>query len=139
MARASGSSRRERSERLDLASGRRDDVLEVDAPRGASWNPRGDLVIAASAEGGLTVRSTDGAIRALTTLDSAAGELAHLFPTFLPDGDHVLFFVRASQAARQGIWLTSLLDGASRQRLVGGAASGIVAGRPVDLSPTTAR
>ena len=112
---------------LDLASGRRDDVLEVDAPRGASWNPRGDLVIAASAEGGLTVRSTDGAIRALTTLDSAAGELAHLFPTFLPDGDHVLFFVRASQAARQGIWLTSLLDGASRQRLVGGAASGIVA------------
>ena len=112
---------------LELKGGQRHDVLEVEAPRGGSWNARGDLVVAASAEDGLTLRSPDGAARALTTVEAGSGEIAHLFPTFLPDGHHVLFFVRASQAARQGIWLTSLDDGASRQRLVGGAASGIVA------------
>ena len=113
---------------LELASGQRHDVLEVASPRGASWNARGDLVVAASAEGGLTLRSPDGATRALTSVDAGAGEIAHLFPTFLPDGNHVLFFVRASQPARQGIWLTPISGNASRQRLVGGAASGIVAG-----------
>jgi Tol biopolymer transport system component len=111
---------------LELTGGQRHDALEVEAPRGASWNVRGDLVVAASAEGGLILRSPDGAERALTTVDTGAGEIAHLFPTFLPDGNHVLFFVRASQAARQGIWMASLGDGAPRQRLVGGAASGIV-------------
>ena len=113
---------------LDLTSGPRHDLLEVEAPRGASWNAGGDLVVAATAEGGLTLRSPDGATRALTSVDAGAGEIAHLFPTFLPDGNHVLFFVRASQPARQGIWLTLISGNAPRQRLVGGAASGIVAG-----------
>jgi Tol biopolymer transport system component len=113
---------------LELTSGQPHDALEVASPRGASWNARGDLVVAATAEGGLTLRSPDGATRALTSVDAGAGEIAHLFPTFLPDGNHVLFFVRASQPARQGIWLTPIGGNASRQRLVGGAASGIVAG-----------
>ncbi len=112
---------------LELATSERRDVTEVEAPRGATWNAHGDLVVAASAEGGLILRSPDGATRALTAVEAGAGEIAHLFPTFLPDGNHVLFFVRASQPARQGIWLTSLADSASRQRLVGSAASGIVA------------
>jgi len=110
---------------LDLDSGQRSDVLPVAAPRGASWNTRGDLVVAA--EGGLTLRTTNGATRALTTVDAGAGEVAHLFPAFLADGDHVLFFVRSSQPARQGIWLTSLAAPEARRRVVGGAANGIVA------------
>ena len=113
---------------LELASGQRRDVLEAPAARGASWNARGDLVVAASAEGGLTLRSPDGATRALTSVDAGAGELAHLFPAFLPDGNHVLFFVRASQPARQGLWLTAIGGDAPRQRIVGSAASGIVSG-----------
>jgi len=112
---------------VTLESGARVDLLPVAAARGASVNARGDLVVAAAGEDGLTLKSADGQSRALTTLNAAAGETAHLFPAFLPDGDHVLFFVRATEAARQGIWLTSLAAGGTATRLVGGAASGIVA------------
>ena len=111
---------------LELTSGQRHDVLDVAAPRGAGWNRRGDLVVAANADGGLTLRTADGATRTLTSVDAGAGELAHLFPTFLADGDYVLFFIRASQPARQGVWLVPIDGSKAPRRLVGGAASAIV-------------
>jgi Tol biopolymer transport system component len=105
------------------------DVTSAEAPRGATWNARGDLVFAASADGGLMLRTEDGATRALTSLDIAAGEVAHLFPVCLPDGEHLIFFVRAKPEAqaRQGVWLTNTADPTRRSRLVGTASHAVVA------------
>lgn len=106
------------------------EVISAETPRGAAWNARGDLVFAASAEGGLTLRTVDGTTRALTAPDTAAGELAHLFPMFLPDGEHLVFFVHAKPdaQARQGVWLTSTTAPSRRDRLVGTASHAVVAG-----------
>jgi dipeptidyl aminopeptidase/acylaminoacyl peptidase len=46
---------------------------------------------------------------------------------FLPGGSHLVVFVRAESAVRQGLYLVALADG-TRTRLVGAAASGIPAG-----------
>jgi Tol biopolymer transport system component len=106
-------------------------VQEVDPLSGAAWSPRGDLVFADD-EGGLSLASRAGQggqsppARRLTSVDRAAGEIAHLFPAFVEDGESLVMFVRASAPARQGIYLVSLADG-TRTRLVGSAASGIPA------------
>jgi len=115
---------------LTLGSGTIEEIVPAEIPRGAAWSRRGDLVFAAGAEGGLAIRTADGATRALTSLDTAAGELAHAFPVFLPDSEHFVFFVQAKAEARprQGVWLASLADPSRRERLVGTASHGLVAG-----------
>jgi hypothetical protein len=59
----------------------------------------------------------------LTTLDAAAGETAHRFPVFLPDGRHFLY-----AAIRPGVGqlnvLVGSLDSAARQPLLSSVLSG---------------
>ena len=105
------------------------ELLTAEAPRGATWNAAGDLVAATSADGGLTLRPAAGDARALTSPDRAAGETAHLFPTFLPDGRHVVYFVRAEAPSRQGLWLVAV-DGVAPPTRVTGAASHALAVGP---------
>lgn len=116
-----------------LADARVTELGAVNRPGGATWSDRGDLVFA-NDEGGLSLVSGSGrggqsptTIRALTSLDRGAGETAHLFPGFLPGGTHLVAFVRAENAARQGLYLVSVADG-TRTRLTGAAAGGVPAG-----------
>lgn len=110
---------------IDLSDRRVVNRWALEAIGGATWTARGDLVFADDA-GGLSVLPAETEqSRPLTTLDTAAGETAHLFPAMV-DGTHLVMFVRASAAARQGIYLVSLADG-SRTRLAGAAASGLFA------------
>jgi Tol biopolymer transport system component len=114
---------------LDVDAAAVAEVTAAETPRGGTWNARGDLVFAGSAEGGLTLRTADGTTRTLTSPDTGAGELAHVFPVFLPDGEHLVFFVRAKAEAqaRQGVWLTTTTDPSRRERLVGTASQAVVA------------
>lgn len=103
----------------------------ADAPAtfGGTWNPAGDVVFASQATGGLMRRSVDGAISALTTPDRATGETGHIWPAFLPDGQHLVYLVTSSDATRAGIWLTSLSDPASRARVANSDAQPVIAGQ----------
>ena len=113
---------------IDLASGAVSSLADSSSPRGASWNAAGDIVFAPGAAGGLMKRSVDGSIAPFTTLDTAAGETAHAWPAFLPDGRHVVFLVSASDRARSGIWIASIDDPSARLRLVAAETQPIVAG-----------
>ena len=60
--------------------------------RGASWGPDDTIIFAESARGGLLrVPAAGGEPEVLTTPDSDAGEVAHLWPEVLPGGRAVLF------------------------------------------------
>ena len=51
----------------------------------------------------------------VTMLDRANGQLAHIWPQFLPDGDHFLYTVPNDRADRAGIFMSSLTSpGATR-------------------------
>jgi Tol biopolymer transport system component len=75
-------------------------------PRGATWNRDGTIVFAASTTSALSrVSAFGGSPTAATTLQS--GEESHRWPSFLPDGRHYIFYVRA-EANRRGLYLASL-------------------------------
>lgn len=112
---------------FDLAAGQVVDLADAATPRGGSWNAAGDLVFAPAPNAGLMKRDASGSTGAFTTLDPANGETAHAWPSFLPDGKHVIFFVAASQPSRGGIWIAALDDPASRRRLLASDGQAIVA------------
>ena len=72
------------------------DVAEAQHPYGASWD--GDtIVFAPSFRGGLMrVGAAGGRAEALTRPDTAAGEMAHLWPDLLPGGEVAVFTVLMS-------------------------------------------
>src|SRR6185503_14342896 len=56
-----------------------------------TWVPNGPIVFASSWLGSLSAVSPEGgAVRNVSTLDTARGEIGHWHPTALPDGRHVL-------------------------------------------------
>jgi Tol biopolymer transport system component len=113
----------------DLATAQISDLAEATQGRGACWNRQGDLIFAPAANAGLMRRSANGSAAIFTTLDSASGETAHSWPSFFPDGKHVIFLVTATQPSRSGIWIASLDDPASRKRLIAADAAALVVDR----------
>ena len=109
---------------IDLASGTTSDLADSSGGRGAAWNGSGDLVFAPSPNGPLMRRDASGSIAAITTLEP--GETSHTWPSFLPDGRHLMFLVTSSQPSRSGIWIASLDDPSARKRLIGADAQAIV-------------
>lgn len=113
---------------IELANGAVTDLTEAPSGRGAAWNATGDLVFSATGEGGLMRRGLDGVTSSLTTPDAAHGESSHRWPVFLPDGRHIVFFVRATERSRGGIWIVSLDNPAGRRHLTSADGQAIIAG-----------
>jgi eukaryotic-like serine/threonine-protein kinase len=104
---------------LTLENASVSDLADAPAPQGGVWHSNGDIIFAPSREGALVRRrASTGAVEPFTTLDVGAGESSHRHPTLLGDFRHIIFFVRASDAAREGIWLASLDDPSDRKRLI---------------------
>lgn len=112
---------------IDLAGGSVSDLADAPSPRGGAWNAAGDLLYTPAANGALVKRSADGAVTAFTTLDTLHGESSHSWPAFLPDGQHVVFLVTASDRSRGGIWIASIAEPASRRRLMAADTQAVVA------------
>ncbi|HUQ88434.1 MAG TPA: hypothetical protein VM096_12795 [Vicinamibacterales bacterium] len=113
---------------FDLASGSASEIADAPSGRGASWNRDGDLVFAPSPNSVLMRRTASGSIAAFTKFEP--GETAHIWPSFLPDGRHVIFLVTSSQSSRSGIWIASLDDPSSRKRVLAADAQAVVAIQP---------
>lgn len=112
---------------LDLNAGTVSALADAASPRGGTWNAAGDIVFAPAANGSLMKRAVDGSMAAFTTL--ATSETAHLWPSFLNDGRHVVFLVASSDASRAGIWIAAIDALDSRRRLRAADAQAIAAGR----------
>ena len=91
-----------------------------DAPdaRGGTWSRSGTIVFAPRVIGSglLSVSEDGGKAEPATLLDESKGENAHWWPSFLPDGVHYLYFVRASADARRGVYIGSTDRPAERSR-----------------------
>jgi serine/threonine-protein kinase len=99
-------------------------VIDAPNPRGAAWGIDDTIVFGTDTSSGLwRVPADGGAPEPLTTLDSARGELNHEWPSFLPDGNGLLFAIR-----RQGqvddaseIVVRDLASGIQRTLVAGGS------------------
>ena len=83
--------------------------------RGGSWNRDGVIIFSPASTTGL-LRVSASAGEATHLLDLRDGETSHRWPSFLPDGRHFLFFVRAREG-KTGIYLGSI-DGQVRQLVI---------------------
>ncbi len=78
------------------ASGAPRNICPVDTfSGGGAWNKDGTILFAPSPTGGLSrVAADGGAPQAVTSLNAVKSERSHLWPQFLPDGNHFIFFCR---------------------------------------------
>jgi Tol biopolymer transport system component len=92
------------------ASGLPEKICQVDSVSGGgAWNKQGTIVFAPGLTGALSkVAAGGGTPQALTTLNAVRNEHAHLWPQFLPDGNHFIFFVASDHGASTGVYAGSL-------------------------------
>jgi Tol biopolymer transport system component len=86
-------------------------------PGGGSWNRAGTILFAPGQGGTLYQVSADGGKpQPLFPLNKTRFERAHLWPQFLPDGKHFVFFVLSDSPDATGVY-TGSLDSADYTKL----------------------
>ena len=109
---------------VDVATGRVSMLADAPSGRGGTVNQAGDVIFAAAGSSGLMRRSAAGTLTPFTTLGPL--ETAHQWPSFLPDGKHLIFQVVSADRARNGIWMTTLNAPGERARLIDTDAQALI-------------
>jgi len=103
----------ERIKRIDIDSGRVEEMRRAAVPGGATWNHNGVIVHAATVDNRLArVSAEGGPVEDVTAL--ARGQTGHRAPHFLPDGEHFVYYAMGTADVR-GIHLGSLTGNVSRR------------------------
>jgi Tol biopolymer transport system component len=83
-----------------------------------SWNDNNVILMASLGTRGIQRVSGDGgAVTQVTNVDESAGELNHLWPQFLPDGRHFVYFVVHSGDRSSALHMASI-DGGPGTKLI---------------------
>jgi DNA-binding winged helix-turn-helix (wHTH) protein/Tol biopolymer transport system component len=98
-------------------------------PSGGSWSSRGVIVFADRQSQIFAIPATGGDPKPLTTLDQNEQQVAHQTPSFLPDGNHFLYFAAGTTAERSATYVGAL-DSTERVRLLDGTASSAIYAPP---------
>lgn len=94
---------------------------------GGSWNREGTILFAPGISGGLFRVSADGGTPQIAQKpDAGASERAYLWPQFLPDGHHFLFFVLTEAQPTTGAY-AGALDGSKPKRILTSATNAVYA------------
>ncbi len=101
-----------------------------DAPQFANgtWSRDGVILFGSFRTGLSRVASAGGPPSPVTTLDTSRQEGGHLYPYFLPDSRHFVYYLRSSQPDHTGIYLGTLDDKADskdRRRILGADSNAI--------------
>jgi Tol biopolymer transport system component len=96
--------------RVRLSDGRTEKICDAEAlPGGGTWNRSGAIVFSPGQNTTLyRVAATGGKPQAILKLSAGKFERAHLWPQFLPDGKHFVFFVLSDSQAASGVYVGSL-------------------------------
>jgi len=90
--------------RVHVSGGPVESLCDAPLARGGTWNREGLIVFSPNLSQPLyEVAATGGTARPLTQMDASRQEVTHRWPTFLPDGKHYIFFVRAATPEATGI------------------------------------
>ena len=98
-------------------------------PSGGSWSSRGVIVFSDRQSQLFVIPATGGDPKPLTVLQDSEQELAHQMPSFLPDGNHFLYYAASSTADRNATYIGAL-DSSDRIRLFDASASSVIYAPP---------
>ena len=108
---------------IDQSGGTAQTVCEAPQPRGGSWGSGGMIVFAPNGNSQLLiVPAGGGAPVAVTKLGT--GEVSHLFPKFLPDGQHFLYLINGGSTPAI---CAGSVDGTLKKRLLSSSTLGTYA------------
>jgi tricorn protease-like protein len=110
--------------RIDAAGGPPQAICTADGARGGTWGPNGVIVFGGGSTSGLSrVAASGGQATAITKAD--VGD--HRFPSFLPDGRHVLFHMNSlGLPDKMGLYVTTI-DPGPIKRLAAAQTAGVYA------------
>jgi serine/threonine-protein kinase len=77
--------------KVSVEGGPAQSICDANEVRGASWAPDDTILFAVGTSGLRRVPATGGTPQVLTTPDVKKGEVTHVWPQMLPDGESVLF------------------------------------------------
>ncbi len=106
--------------RIAVSGGTAQPVCATQTTFGLSWGASGVLAFVPAYGTGIHQVSIAGGVPSpVTSLDRSTGEVAHLWPRFLPDGKRFLFFDRTKtgQASHEG-WIASASLGTKSVRRI---------------------
>ena len=110
--------------KIEVATGVGQALATVVNTRGGAWNRDGAIVV--GGDDLVTLPAAGGSASTALALDASSGENAIRYPSFLPDGNHVIFYSRnAKDRALAGLWVFSL-DTGVRRHLTAAASSSAV-------------
>ena len=118
--------------KIDVAGGAPVTLADAALPSRGTWN-KDDVILFTPAGGSpiYRVSASGGTPAQLTTLDAAAGDAQHWYPSFLPDGHHFLYFVVGSRARGmtdpRAIYIGSLDPDEAPKLLVEGGSNAVYA------------
>ena len=113
-----GSVSRSQLKKVDIAGGNVFAVADSSIGRSAAWSPEGTIYYSTAGAAIRRVSAAGGKSEAVTTLDTAHGEIEHTLPRLMPDGDHILYLVRSHRPEIRGVWITSIRNPRERRRLL---------------------
>jgi Tol biopolymer transport system component len=88
---------------VDVSGGPVTKVCDIPGPpAGGTWDANGRILFGSQSGAIFLVSDTGGSPTPITALDSNANERAHVWPEFLPDRRHFLFFALGSSQLRVG-------------------------------------
>jgi Tol biopolymer transport system component len=105
-----------RVKRIDIATGRIEELAGAAVPGGGTWNKDGLIVYAGTLDRELQRISADGSQRAAMPVTMLTpGQIGHRAPQFLPDGHHFVYYV-TGRADVRGVYVADV-DGMTPRRL----------------------
>jgi serine/threonine protein kinase len=107
--------------KINAAGGPVLSICDAARGRGGTWNSDDVVVFTPEQEGGIfRVSANGGSPQQITRMDSTSSEQTHRWASFLPDGQHFLYFVRYSgseQSENDAVYVGSL-DGKTRKKIM---------------------
>ena len=96
--------------KVKITGGAPEDICQVEAsPGGGSWNRDGVILFAPSlSDGFYRVAATGGRPQQVLKLNESKSERADLWPQFLPDGKHYVFYQQTDLVESSGVYVSAL-------------------------------
>jgi eukaryotic-like serine/threonine-protein kinase len=95
--------------RIDVSGGSAQAICDAPSNWSGAWSRDGTIIFSRGVASGLyRVPASGGTPVQLTTVDPSNNEIEHIWPYFLPDGRHFLFFVRNAQTENSAIYVGAL-------------------------------
>jgi eukaryotic-like serine/threonine-protein kinase len=95
--------------KIGIAGGEAQELCDIgEFAVGGSWNRDGIIIFGQQPGVIARIPADGGSASPLTALDLSRGEIADVFPSFLPDGRHFLYLRTFSQQENDGVYVGSL-------------------------------